>query len=321
MLPGSTMAFQMQTQSGAEMLVDEIAPFPTTGRVYKRHLTGDCRMEFAIEESMPKLVEGLQQGMRIILLDAVPNSGKSKYLPAELAKLGYEVLLLAPQVGDLVDLHQRLSRRVPCRISAGQHFRMLPQRFSGSGVHVLSVGLGALWIHSPADWTSWWKRFDVVLCDEAHFTQTNFVYGHLITELMQLMPRASFVLMSGTLPSSLHCPTANQLHITCHNRKFALDCYYVVVADKYTEAVSLACWFLQCKRPVIIFVAGKQEIADTKAAMQERGVPQEDIEAIHGDMSAKEIEQRTQSGRVKAYVCTNVGRNISYDSRSSCDQP
>ena len=45
-------------------------------------------------------------------------------------------------------------------------------------------------------WRAWWDRFDVVLCDEANFVQTDCVYGHLLTELMRtLMPLKTFVLM------------------------------------------------------------------------------------------------------------------------------
>ena len=57
-----------------------------------------------------------------------------------------------------------------------------------------------------------------------------------------------------------------QLCIACRSRKYALDCYHVVVQDKKAEALSLASFFLKTGRPVILFVAGKQEIADIKAA-------------------------------------------------------
>ena len=90
-----------------------------------------------------------------------------------------------------------------------------------------------------------------------------------------------------------------QVCIACRSRKYALDCYHVVVQDKKAEALSLASFFLKTGRPVILFVAGKQEIADTKAALQERGVPLADLEAVHGDMTAKEIHHHTRGGGAK----------------------
>ena len=95
--------------------------------------------------------------------------------------------------------------------------------------------------------------------------------------------------------------------IACRSRKYALDCYHVVVQDKMAEALSLASFFLKTGRPVILFVAGKQEIADTKAALQERGVPLADLEAVHGDMTAKEIHHHTRGGGARAYIWTNMG--------------
>ena len=292
---------------GMEVLGSGDTPFPTSGRVYRRQSGGNCHLDFPIDQVFPQLLHSIKQGVRLVQLDALPNSGKTKRLPASLVECGYEVLVLTPQVADLADLHARLSASVPCRVSAGQHFYLPSTRPGRPRVHVLSVGLGALWVHGSGDWTAWCRRFGVVLCDEAHFMQTNFVYGHLVTELMQLVPRATFVLMSGTLPTSLGEKQVDQVRIACGSRKHSLDCYDVVVADKEAEALALVSFFLQMARPVILFVAGKQEIADAKTALLQRGVPLAALEAVHGDMTAKEIEKRTQSGGVKAYICTNVG--------------
>ena len=165
-------------------------------------------MKYPVEEALPDIKESIQCKHRLVLLQALPNSGKTKWLPAQLALGGYNVLFLSPQVTDLPDMHDRLSKSVNCSVAAGQHMRLYPKEprwRSVNEVYVLSVGLGAQWVHDKncKEYSRWWNSFDVVLCDEAHFMEVNYIYGHLVTVLMDTMPKKTFVLMSGTLPESL----------------------------------------------------------------------------------------------------------------------
>ena len=68
---------------------------------------------------MPELVESIRQRERTVFLNAIPNSGKTKWLPAKLVARGYKVIVLSPQVADLYDVHDRLSAMdVKCVVQA-----------------------------------------------------------------------------------------------------------------------------------------------------------------------------------------------------------
>ena len=113
-------------------------PFPSNGRIYVTRCEGGCSSQFPLDEIVPEVEDAIQRGLQIVILKALPNSGKTKRLPAQLVRRGRSVLLLAPQVGDLPDVHERLSRYVSCKVSAGQHMHLeswtneWPQVQSGS---------------------------------------------------------------------------------------------------------------------------------------------------------------------------------------------
>ena len=67
----------------------------------RQHSEGGSSLEFPIDEMIPEIVDGINRGLHHMSLDALPNSGKSKRSPAQLAQRGYNVLVLSPQVGDL----------------------------------------------------------------------------------------------------------------------------------------------------------------------------------------------------------------------------
>ena len=306
-------------------------PFPSTGRVYATRFEGGCPYEFPLDEIVPEVEDAIRRGLQTVILKALPNSGKTKRLPVQLVQRGHTVLLLAPQVGDLPDVHERLSRHVSCKVSAGQHMRLESRTNEWPQVQIVSVGLAAMWLHSGGDWDAWWNQFDVVLCDEAHVTQTNFIYGHVLSELLEIMPTKTFVLMSGTSPDTMG-RFQSQCTIICEDRRYALDHYLVQTQDKYAEALKLVLFFfLDSHRPVLVFLAGKGEIADMKKRLQQAGLAVDLLESIHADIGTAEMQRRTQGGYTKVYLSTSVGetsltipgvvvlnmndqRHISYDS-------
>ena len=216
-------------------------PFPSNGRVYFTRSEGGSSLQFPLDEIEPEVEDAIQRGLQIVILKALPNSGKTKRLPVQLARRGRSVLLLAPQVGDLRDVHERLSRDVSCKVSAGQHMHLESWTSERPQVQIVSVGLAAIWLHSGGD-DAWWNQFDVVLCDEAHFTQTNFIYGHVLSELLEIMPTKTFVLMSGTSPDTMGS-LQSQCTIICEDRRYALDHYLVQTQDKCAEALKLILFF------------------------------------------------------------------------------
>ena len=144
--------------------------------------------------------------------------------------------------------------------------------------------------------------------DRGAYMETNFVYGHFVTELMRLLPQSTFVLMSGTLPLGLQIAGEDQQRIICHERKYALDCYQVLVENKLDEALHLARFFLEkTAHSVLVFLAGKPEIEDAKSRLLESGIAMDLLESLHGDVGAEEMRRRTQAGYPKIYLSTNVG--------------
>jgi len=261
--------------------------------VYVTRYEGGCPLQFPLDEIVPEVEDAIRRGLQVVILKALPNSGKTKRLPVQLVQRGCSVLLLAPQVGDLPDVHERLSRHVSCKVSAGQHMRLESRTNEWPQVQIVSVGLAAIWLHSGGDWGAWWNQFDVVLCDEAHFTQTNFIYGHVLSELLEIMPTKTFVLMSGTSPGTMGS-LQPQCTIICEDRRFALDHYLVQTQDKCAEALKLILFFFEDGRSVLVFLAGKGEIADMKKRLQQAGLAVDLLESIHADIGIAEMQRRTQ---------------------------
>ena len=87
----------------------------------------DVAQTYPIEYVVDEVLRYADSTERLVLLDALPNSGKTKWLPAVLARRGYKVLLLTPQKGDLVNIYEHLTNlQVPCWAYAGQGFRRSP---------------------------------------------------------------------------------------------------------------------------------------------------------------------------------------------------
>ena len=306
----------------AQRIDNRDLPFETSGHIYHHRQEGGSQTEFPIDAAADRIVECIKQGIRLVELDALPNSGKSKRLPALLATRGYRVLVLVPQVADLPDMVARLSehgaycyvkagRKVTMKtdtwVSGNKHVSMASGRkwtFNDDYVQILSVGLAARWVHDKrSDYDNWWNDFSVVLCDEANFVQTDFLYGNLISELRLKMHNSTFVLMSGTLPSNL-IQNLQATRIVCHERKYALDSYRVVLS-KAALIVSEACKFVRrffkdLNKPVLLFVAGKAEMTEFLDQLRKVGIEKTDIQTIHGDMGPDEVHKRTQASQESA---------------------
>ena len=60
------------------------------------------------------------------------------------------------------------------------------------------------------------------------------------------------------------------LRITCRSRNHALDCYYMIAPDKQAAALDLVCFYLPVDLPVLLFVAGKQEISVLRGKLHDK---------------------------------------------------
>jgi HrpA-like RNA helicase len=241
-------------------------------------------------------------GNPVVIITAETGAGKSTQVPQYLLDTGYSVLVTQPRRLAVYTVSERVSEEYGCELGSVVGYKTSRRSCYNSDTMCLFVTDGLAMVRELLGQ----RRQQILVIDEVHEWNTN-IETLVAWAKHQISKGADFklVLMSATLEAEkLSVYFGGAPIISVPGRTYPVEEVMSSVAESAYQAVLL----LKRGMNVLLFEAGKREIANSIYSLEKSGVVAEII-PLHGELEPAEQAKAFRSyGRPKCIVATNVAQ-------------